>query len=126
MKKVFNVFLAIFCIISAILAFAFVIIEGRLLIFGDWLVYDNAFNGFVRYALRLILSLFALLVTVVEVINLKKKNLSLKNYLFFAQLSLLALSVVCCIFATNFVGIACLVLSLILSILKTVLIVTEL
>ena len=72
MKKVLNVFLAIFCIISAILAFAFVIIEGRLLIFGDWLVYDNAFNGFVRYALRLILSLFALLVTVVEVINLKK------------------------------------------------------
>ncbi len=118
MRKIINVFLIFFCVISIVLALAFLVIEGRLLFAGDWIVYDNALNGLVRYLLRFMLALFVLFSVVCEIINLKKQNQTLSAYLFFAFLSLVFLSIVLCVFATNFVGVICLALSTILCVLK--------
>ena len=120
MQKVINVFLVFFCVVTAILSLAFLVIEGRLIFAGDWLIYDNALNGLVRYLLRFMLALFALFSVTCEIVNLKKKNQNLKIYLLFAFISLVIFSILLCIFASNFVGIVCLALSVIICLLKCV------
>ena len=74
MKKLLNVLLIIFCIISSILSLVFIVIEARLLVSLDWSIYDNAFNGMIRYLFRLLLSLFVLLVSISNIISIKIKK----------------------------------------------------
>ena len=49
MSKLFKVLLVIVSSIVMLLSLAFIVIEGRLLFSGDWLIYDSPFNGFIRY-----------------------------------------------------------------------------
>ena len=37
-------------------------------------IYDNAFNGFIRYFFRLLIALFAIAVCVLDIINIKRKH----------------------------------------------------
>ena len=119
MNKLFKVLLVIISSIIMILSLAFIVIEGRLLFSGDWLIYDSPFFGFIRYLGRLLLSVFAFTKCLLEVIYINKEH-KLKEYLGYADIGLLVMSVVILIFSTNYVGLVCIVLSLINFIIKLI------
>lgn len=112
MNKLFKVLLVIISSIIMILSLAFIIIEGRLLFSGDWLIYDSPFFGFIRYLGRLLLSVFAFTKCLLEIIYINKEH-KLKEYLGYADIGLVVMSVVILIFSTNYVGVVCIFLSLI-------------
>ena len=112
MNKLFKVLLFIISSIIMILSLAFLIIEGRLLFSGDWLIYDSPILGCIRYLGRLLLSVFAFTKCLLEVIYINKEH-KLKEYLGYADIGLVVMSVVILIFSTNYVGLVCIFLSLI-------------
>ena len=113
MKVISKVLLVIFSSIAMILSLAFIIIEGRLLFSGDWLIYDSPLNGCLRYLSRLLLAIFVFIKCLLEMIHLNK-NHRIKEYLGYADIGLVLMSIVILIFSTNYVGLVCLGLSLIL------------
>lgn len=119
MNKLFKVLLVIISSIIMILSLAFIVIEGRLLFSGDWLIYDSPFFGFIRYLGRLLLSVFAFTKCLVEIIYINKEH-KLKEYLVYADIGLLVMSVVILIFSTNYVGLVCIVLSFVNFIIKLI------
>lgn len=129
MKKLINVLLNILlcltCFIIIILSLAFVFIEGRLLISLDWSIYDFAFNGFIRYFFRLLIALFALTVSIFEIINLFKKNQVLTFYLKVCDIALVLIAILVLIFTTNYIGLVCIILSSLLFISKLRVVITK-
>jgi len=119
MKKLLNVLLIIFSVIATILSLVFIILEARLLFSLDWTIYDNAFNGMIRYLFRLLLSIFVLLVCLANIINLKIKKTSLEILLMFSTVSIFISSIIISIFASNYVGLVCVLLSFIILSIKT-------
>lgn len=119
MKKLLNVLLIIFSVIASILSLVFIVLEARLLFSLDWTIYDNAFNGMIRYLLRLLLSIFVLLVCLANIINLKIKKTSLEILLLFSIVSIFISSIIISIFASNYVGLVCVLLSFIILSIKT-------
>lgn len=119
MKKLLNVLLIIFSVIASILSLVFIVLEARLLFSLDWTIYDNAFNGMIRYLLRLLLSIFVLLVCLANIINLKFKKTSLEILLMFSIVSIFISSIIISIFASNYVGLVCVLLSFIILSIKT-------
>ena len=119
MNKLFKVLLVIISSIIMILSLAFIVIEGRLLFSGDWLIYDNPFNGFIRYLCRLLIAIFAFTKSLLEVIYINKKH-SIKDYLYYGDISLVLMSLSILVFSTNYVGIICTVLANLLLLVKFV------
>lgn len=119
MKKLLNVLLIIFSVIASILSLVFIVLEARLLFSLDWTIYDNAFNGMIRYLFRLLLSIFVLLVCSANIINLKFKKTSLEILLMFSIVSIFISSIIISIFASNYVGLVCVLLSFIILSIKT-------
>lgn len=117
MKKVLNILLCFVCAIIIILSLAFTFIETRLLLSLDWSIYDNPTNGFIRYLFRLVLALFALVIGLFEIINVFKKE-KIELLLLLSDFSLLTISIIIAIFSTNYVGLVCLGLSILLLIIK--------
>ena len=111
MKKVMNIVLIGFSTIFGLFALAFAFLEARLLVSLDWTIYDFAFNGFIRYFLRLIIALAALAVSVIQIKNVIKENEKVSKVLYLVDYLLLLISIVIAIFATNYVGIICIGLS---------------
>ena len=111
MKKVMNIVLIGFSTIFGLFALAFAFLEARLLVSLDWTIYDFAFNGFIRYFLRLIIALAALAVCVIQIKNVIKENEKVSKVLYLVDFLLLLISIVIAIFATNYVGIICIGLS---------------
>ena len=66
MKAVTNVLFYLVSGIISILSFAMMLIELRLLICGDFIIYDNAVSGFIRYFFRFLLSFGFLFMTLCE------------------------------------------------------------
>ena len=56
MKKIINIIFYLVCVIIAIFSIAMMFIELRLLICGDFIIYDNVFNGLIRYLFRFLLA----------------------------------------------------------------------
>ena len=110
MNKLFKILLVIISSIIMILSLAFIVIEGRLLFSGDWLIYDNPFNGFIRYLCRLLIAIFAFTKSLLEVIYINKKH-SIKEYLYYGDISLVLMSLSILVFSTNYVGIICTLLA---------------
>lgn len=119
MKKLLNVLLIIFSVIASILSLVFIVLEVRLLFSLDWTIYDNVFNGMIRYLFRLLLSIFVLLVCLANIINLKFKKTSLEILLMFSIVSIFISSIIISIFASNYVGLVCVLLSFIILSIKT-------
>lgn len=111
MKKVMNIVLIGFSTIFGLFALAFAFLEARLLVSLDWTIYDFAFNGFIRYFLRLIIALAVLAVCVIQIKNVIKENEKVSKVLYLVDYLLLLISIVIAIFATNYVGIICIGLS---------------
>lgn len=112
MKKLFKILICIISSIMMILSFAFIIIEGRLFFSCDWSVYDSPFFGMIRYLSRLLLAIFAFTKSLLEIIYINKKH-SIKEYLFYGDIALVVMSIVILIFSTNYVGVICLIVSII-------------
>lgn len=110
MNKLFKVLLVIISSLMMILSLMFIVIEGRLLFSGDWIIYDSPFNGFIRYLCRLLLSIFVFIKSLLEVIYINKKH-SIKEYLSYGDIAIVVMSIVILIFSTNYVGVICLILS---------------
>ena len=119
MNKLFKVLLVIISSIIMILSLAFIVIEGRLLFSGDWLIYDNPFNGFIRYLCRLLIAIFAFTKSLLEVIYINKEH-SIKEYLLYGDISLVLMSLSILVFSNNYVGIICTALSNLLLLVKFV------
>ena len=110
MSKLFKVLLVIVSSIVMLLSLAFIVIEGRLLFSGDWLIYDSPFNGFIRYLCRLLIAIFAFTKSLLEVIYINKEQ-SIKEYLYYGDISLVLMSLSILVFSTNYVGIICTLLA---------------
>ena len=122
MSKVLSISRIIISTLIIILSLVFIFIEARLIIAGDFLIYDNAFNGFIRYFFRLILSILSFIVALFEIINIKKKDEKIKEYLMYGSISLVVMSIVIILFSTNYVCIVLLSLSSLLLLNKVLLI----
>ena len=122
MSKMLSISRIFISTLIIILSLAFIFIEARLILAGDFLIYDNAFNGFIRYFFRLILSVLSLLVALYEIINIKKKDEKIKEYLMNGSVALVIMSIVCIFFTTNYVGVILLGLSSLLLLNKFLLI----
>ena len=125
MKKIlsiiFEVLLFVIHIVSIIFSLCFIFIEFRYLFAGDWLIHNNLILGFIKSLFKALLALFAFVVILIEFINLKKKNNTLKYYLFVCNISLLLMSIIIMIFASNYVGLICFSLSIIIILFKVLL-----
>lgn len=119
MKTITNIFLCLFVSISLILSLAFIVIEGRLLFSGDWLIYNNPLNGFIRYLLRFLLALFVFVKGIIEFTNLNQNNKT-KEFLIYSDIGLFLAAVVIYITSTNFVGVIILPLATIIVLIKGV------
>lgn len=120
MKRLVNIIFSVICTIIIIFSVVFAFLQARLIFSLDWIIYDNSFNGLIRYLFRFIISLFALITMILELINIKKNNKDLYIYLCVFDLSLLVASIIISLFATNYVGLVCLLLSTILVIIKLI------
>lgn len=118
MKKLFNVLIGIFSAIILLLSVVFVVIEGRLLFSGDWLIYDNAAAGFFKYFFRLILALAAGSYSIFEFINMKKNNKVISHLLFMMNIALVVMTMVMIFTTTNMVGEIALLISTVVLLIK--------
>ena len=112
MKILGKTLFIITCVISLVLSLAFLVIEGRLIFSQDWIIYDSPIMGLIRYLLRFIFALGGLLMSIFELVNLKKRNPFIGLCLFNANFSLLVMSIILMILGSNGVGTILLVVSL--------------
>ena len=122
MRKFLSVSKVIVSCLIMILSLAFIFIEARLILSGDFNIYDYAFNGFIRYLFRLLLAILFFVVSLFEIINIKRKDERIKEYLMYGSLALVISSLVIIMFSTNYVGIILLSLSSLLLLNKYLLI----
>jgi hypothetical protein len=118
MKRLFNILITIVSSLIIVLSLAFIVIEGRLLISLDWIIYDNNLNGFIRYFFRFIIALICLAIGLLEIINRYKKNNNLDYYLLISELSLVISSVIILAYSANYIGQISLGVSSLLAILR--------
>ena len=118
MIKLINIAIGFFTVLISIFSLLFIIIEGRLVFSGDWKVYDNVFNGLIRYLLRLLLSILVFGISIVELVNLKLQKENLFYYLLYFDLGLIIMSLLTLIFAANYIGIICVIFILLITLLK--------
>ena len=116
MKKEMNILTFFISSIIILLSLVFIFIEGRLLFSLDWIIYDNAFNGFIRYLFRLIISIYVGFVGLMEIINIKKQ----KDILLYFNISLVLISIILLFTTTNYVGTICIIVSVLLLIIKLI------
>lgn len=118
MKKTGKIIAYIAAAWIILFSIVFIVIEGRTLFSGDWLLYENTVDAFFRYFFRLLLSLYALFIGISTYIVLGKKNENqiINFYYSFGVLALLVSSIIMSVFATNYIDILLLVLPLIYSI----------
>lgn len=109
MKTVLKVLSVFISVIILILALAFIIIEGRLLFSGDWIIYDSPLMGFIRYLFRLTISVFAFIKSLFGIVFLN--NESKNEQMLFGDIMLMISAVVLLIFTTNYVGVVCISLA---------------
>lgn len=118
MRKIISILLYIISVIIGILSVAMMFIEGRLLLSGDFIIYDSVLNGLIRYLLRFIIASSYLFMVLCELIKSIRKNNFINNNLLFFELLLFMVSIIIFIFATNYIGIISFILMLLFIILK--------
>ncbi len=117
MKKIGKIICYILSILIIIFSLIFIFLEARNLLSGDYLLYENKFDGFIRYFFRLLVALFAFSLAIFTYFALsKKENKILQIYFYFGTIALLMSSIVIAIFASNYIDILLLTLSTLFSI----------
>lgn len=106
MKKTAKIICYISSIILIIFSLIFIFLEARNLFSGDWLIYENKFNGFIRYFLRLLLSILGVFFGIFTFIALNKKASKLMQfYFYFLTLGLAISLVILSCLSTNYLDI---------------------
>lgn len=118
MKKLFNILYYFVCSIILILSVVMAFLEIRLIVSLDFLLYDNAFNGFVRYFLRTIIALSYLFMVLVVFIKRFRNNDFIKKHFVFLEFGLLIISYILYLTTANYIGLVCFVLMGLYSIFK--------
>ncbi len=114
MKKAGKIISYIFAALIIVFSLIFIVFEGRTLFSGDWLVYENVFDGFIRYFLRLLLAVFALFLSASTYFVLRKKNNeTISIYFRFGVLAFLTSSIIISCFTSNYIDILFIVLPVI-------------
>lgn len=125
MKKILHIslisLLFVFLSILTILGLVFIFIEGRFLFSGEWIVYQNQFNIFVRILFKLLLALICISMLVLEIVNLRKKNIYLTHALFGVNIGLCVMGIIMFIQTANYIDIVALILPIVILCIKTVL-----
>lgn len=125
MKKITNALFYLVTSIILLLSFVMIIVETRLLISTDFMLSENVFIGFIKYLLRLIISISFFLVMIIELIKSLKRFEFIKQYLYFIEWMLFVSSVVVLVYGTNYIGILTFTLSSIFILLKTIIVLSN-
>ena len=120
MKKLLTVLIWLFSVIIVIFSLAMTFIEARLLLSLEWTIYDSPLGGFIRYFFRLLISLYALTIGIIEIVTLYKNVNFISNNMLYFELALVIISVFLLVLATNYVGLVAFTLVLLLVTLKGV------
>lgn len=120
MKRILKIILCFIWAIISILCLAFIFIEARLLVAGDWLLYDNAFNGFIRHLLRLLIAFYGLSLAVLEFVNCKRKSLRIAIFINVGVMAMIPLAILAFFVATNFVDVIIVGFVFIVNVLKLI------
>ncbi len=114
MKKTGKIIAYIFAALIIVFSLVFIVFETRTLFSGDWLLYENKFNGFIRYFLRLLIAIYTLFIGISTYFVLSKKNNNetLSIYFRFGVLAFLTSSIIISCFASNYIDILFIVLPL--------------
>ena len=118
MRRLLNILMVFVCSIIIILALAFIFLEGRLIFSLDWIVYDNNVNGLIRYLFRLLLAVIVITVAALEIVNIKKNNRLIGDYLLFAEGGLVVAAIVIMNNTTNYIDYVSIALASVLYIIK--------
>ena len=110
MNKLFKILIVFISSIILVLSLAFIFLEGRLLFSGDWLAYDSPVMGFIIYLSRLLISIFALTKSLLEIININKKD-KIKEWLYYCDFAYVLISISVIAFSANYIGIICIALA---------------
>ncbi len=106
MKKAGKIISYIFAGILLLISLVFIIIEARNLFSGDWTLFENAGNGFLRYFFRLLFAIISLGLAVFTYFALKEKtNPILRTYYYFGAIGLFVAANVLSYFATNYMDV---------------------
>lgn len=99
MKKTATILFIIASSLVALVAIAFTIIEGRLVLSFDWSLHENEFVAFLQYLARLGISVLCLITGVGSIVYHHKKTFVFEGSV------LVAIAVATLIFASNSFGI---------------------
>ena len=106
MKKAGKIISCIFATFIILFSLVFIVIEGYNLFSGDWTIYENVTDGFVRYLCRFILAIFGIVVGIFTYVSINKKsNKILLTYLYFGSIAFVISSIIISFFATNYLDI---------------------
>lgn len=110
MKKIISILFYFIGSIIMLLSLVMMVIELRLIISLDFMIYDSPINGFIRYFLRFSLAFLYLFMVLCEIIKKLKNNSFIKNNLLIINLSLLIASIIIYFTTTNYINIIVLIL----------------
>ncbi len=103
MKKAGKIICYTISSLIIILSLIFIFIEARNLFSGDWLIYENKADGFIRYLFRLIVAMFSFIVGIFTYVALNKKENKIKRiYFYFGSLTLFVSAIIISIYSTNY------------------------
>lgn len=103
MKLAYRITIGIISSIMSLLALVFIVIEARLLFSGDWIIYDNAAAGFIKYLFRLLIACGILTKCVFEFINIKKMSKTINLFLFVSDIAIVIAFIPLMITGANYV-----------------------
>ena len=102
MKRIGKIISYVFAGILLVLSLAFIVIEGRTLFSGDWMLFENQANGFFRYFFRLLVALFVFSSAFLSYFALRSKaSFALRIYFYFGAVGIFVSSLVISYFASN-------------------------
>ena len=105
MKKAGLIICYVFAGFLAIISAIFVFIEARNLFSGDWLLYENAADGFIRYFFRLLIAIFVMGLSILTYfVFSKKEKKTLRIYFYFGAIALLVSSIIISYFSSNYLN----------------------
>ncbi len=119
MKKLINTIFYVVTSMILVIAFVMSIIEIRLLISGDFLLCENVIVGFVKYLLRLIISLCFVFVMISELFKSIQQIHFINNNLYFIEWLLFVSSIVVLLYGTNYIGLVTFIFSSLFILFKT-------
>lgn len=120
MKYVVKGLFFLISFVIALVSLVMIFFEARLLISGDWLIYDNQFNAFIRYLFKLIIACSFLFVVLCEYIKPLREKSIIKKYLFDFEITLFVMSILFIFLSANIEGIIIFLLMLLFMVFKFV------